>query len=321
MPQAKPKPSEIASEAKKTYTPFIQAKYPQFPPVSISYPDSSRIRLPSRANAGRKLRVAVIDGDPVDVALDWHDSNIRDRGAATALASSHPTAIPVVSMANEKRAGGDWESGLIAPEECLCRRSNLAKVLTTPSQASGQVPHYPIRTTGGIYSPNVGTFLLLISSRMASLITAAVVFRSGADKGYTVWKVWRALPVISVAPIRRPKLDESGTDYSFSQERELMKEKMRTVLRIAAARNHVDLCIGAFGVGFGFRNPAPQVASMWRELLYCEKEFEGAFENIVFVLESTANGASKGGVTDLETFTKEFDPAITHKTTYRQVNM
>ena len=154
MPQAKAKPSEIASEAKKQYTPYIQAQYPQFPPVSISYTDSSKLRLTSRAGSGNKLRVAVIDGDPVDVALDWHDSNIGEKG--TPRSSKQAGAIPVVNMANEKRPGGDWESGLIAPEECLCRRSNLAKVLTTPSTLSAQVPHYPIRTTGGIYSPYVG---------------------------------------------------------------------------------------------------------------------------------------------------------------------
>lgn len=154
MPQAKAKPSEIASEAKKTYTPYIQSQLPQFPPVSISYPDSSKFHLNPRAGYGHKLRVAVITGDPVDAALDWDESNFKANGSSKQLG-----AIPVVSMANEKRAGGDWESGLIAPEECLCRRSNLAKVLTTPSHTSAQVPHYPIRTTGGIYSPHVGTLL------------------------------------------------------------------------------------------------------------------------------------------------------------------
>ena len=151
MPQAKAKPSEIASEAKKTYTPYIQSQLPQFPPISISYPDSSNLHLNPRNGYGHKLRVAVISGDPVDVALDWDESNFKNIGSTKQLG-----AIPVVNMANEKRAGGDWESGLIAPEECLCRRSNLAKVLTTPSHASAQVPHYPIRTTGGIYSPHVG---------------------------------------------------------------------------------------------------------------------------------------------------------------------
>ena len=144
-----------------------------------------------------------------------------------------------------------------------------------------------------------------------------MVFRSGPDKGYRVWKEFKALPVISVAPIRRPKLDESGKDYSFGQEKELMKEKMRAVLRIAAARHHYDLCIGAFGVGFGFRNPAAQVASMWRELLFGETEFQGAFHNVVFALESTSNGSSKATLSDLDIFKREFDPSNTHKTTYR----
>ena len=144
-----------------------------------------------------------------------------------------------------------------------------------------------------------------------------MVFRSGADKGYSIWKDWKTLPVISVAPIRRPKLDESGADYSFEQERELMKEKMRTVLRIAAARHHSELCIGAFGVGYGFRNPAVQVASMWRELLFCEEEFQGAFTNIVFAFESASNGSSRRGLTDIEVFRKEFDPSNVIKTAYR----
>lgn len=161
MPQAKAKPSDIASEAKKTYTPYIHSQLPQFPPISISYPDSSKFHLNPRAGYGHKLRVAVISGDPVDAALDWDESNYKVNGISNQLG-----AIPVVNMANEKRAGGDWESGLLAPEECLCRRSNLAKVLTTPSQASTQVPHYPIRTTGGIYSPHVGKLL----SRKSSLI-------------------------------------------------------------------------------------------------------------------------------------------------------
>ena len=145
-----------------------------------------------------------------------------------------------------------------------------------------------------------------------------MVFRSGPDKGYHVWKEFKSLPIISVAPIRRPKLDESGADYSFSQEKELMKEKMRTVLRIAASRQHHDLCIGAFGVGYGFRNPGKQVAGMWRELLFNEPEFQGVFSNIVFALEGTSSGSSKGCISDLDVFRREFDPSNTHKTSYRQ---
>lgn len=98
-----------------------------------------------------------------------------------------------------------------------------------------------------------------------------------------------------------------------------MKEKMRAVLRIAAAHNHRDLCMGAFGVGPGFRNPVTQVATMWRELLFSEEEFKGSFSNVVFAIESstaatttatTTTTTTKGGLSDYEVFKREFDPSI-----------
>ena len=158
MPQAKLKPSDVAAEAKRTYIPYIEHKLPQFPPQSCLYPDSSKLRAnrgcPNREK--RKLRIAVIDGDPVDVALDWHDYNVKNNVKDYAAGGGSSERIPVVNMANEKRAGGDWESGLVAPEECLCRRSNLVHALTTPSKPAAQNSHYPLPTTGGIYSPHVG---------------------------------------------------------------------------------------------------------------------------------------------------------------------
>ncbi|KZF21766.1 hypothetical protein L228DRAFT_159494 [Xylona heveae TC161] len=293
MPQAKIRPSDIAAEAKKTYIPYIERKLPQYPVHSYLHADSSSLSIKRPGSADGKLRVAVIDGDPVDVAIDWHEyevNNSRERSEAP--------AIPVVNMANEKRAGGDWESGLMAPEECFSRRSNLVHALNTFWPTTGSPSHYPIPQKGGIYSPNV------------------VVFRSGPDQ-YQVWRDFKVLPVISVAPVRRPKLDESGTRYSFEQERELMMEKMRTVLRIAAAWGHSDLCLGAFGVGHGFRNPVTEIASMWRTILFSEPEFQGLFSNIVFAIESSQTGNAKGGLTDYEVFKQEFDPSNIFRTAYR----
>ncbi len=151
MPQAKLKPSDIAAEAKRMFMPYIEQKLPHWRPNSIFYNDSSDLRLSPKLGVKRKLRVAVIDGDPVDVALDWHDVNNAERST-----EKEGGTIPIVSMANEKRAGGDWESGLLAPEECLCRRSNLVRALTTPWDPSTPSTHYPIPPTGGIYSPHVG---------------------------------------------------------------------------------------------------------------------------------------------------------------------
>jgi len=41
---------------------------------------------------------AMIEGDPVDVALSWATTNEKEG------------EIPVISMANDKKPGGDWES-------------------------------------------------------------------------------------------------------------------------------------------------------------------------------------------------------------------
>lgn len=94
-----------------------------------------------------------------------------------------------------------------------------------------------------------------------------------------------ALPVLSVPPVRRPKLDQTGLLYSFDQEKELMCEKIRTVLRMAVWWGYSDLALGAFGCGPLFRNPTREVATMWRDLLYFDDEFRGHFSNVVFAFD------------------------------------
>jgi hypothetical protein len=107
----------------------------------------------------------MIEGDPVDVALDWARTQQKP--------GQPPPLIPIINMANDKRPGGDWEAsssiytfltklradmlGVIAPEENLCRRSNLFATLKDGYDSQGKPSsHYPIPTKGGIYSKSVG---------------------------------------------------------------------------------------------------------------------------------------------------------------------
>ena len=147
--------------------------------------------------------------------------------------------------------------------------------------------------------------------------SCTVVFRSGPDRGYALWQQFKCLPVISVAPIRRPKLDDSGKDYSFGEEKELMKENIRTVLRIAVAWRHQNLCVGAFGSGSVFRNPVQQLAIMWKDILFGEIEFQGAFANVVFAIENITTSPNLGQPSDHEVFKQEFDAGNVFKTAYR----
>lgn len=88
----------------------------------------------------------------MDIALGWQ----RDSGVF----------IPVICAANDKRPGGDWETGVQGYEERLCRRSSLAATLATPAPDGAHSCNFPIPSTGGIYSPCVGKsyVLLCISS-------------------------------------------------------------------------------------------------------------------------------------------------------------
>jgi hypothetical protein len=139
------------------------------------------------------------------------------------------------------------------------------------------------------------------------------------------------LPIISVCPVKRPKLDSSGKKYSFKQEKELMKDKLRTALRIAIYYNYPNLCIGTFGLGSGFRNPPEEVAIMWRDLFLKDPEFVGHFNDVVFAFEPPegpmgmsssssskhsskhSSSSSKSSVSsDLEIFKHVFKPSVIH---------
>ncbi|KAG0647186.1 hypothetical protein D0Z07_7062 [Hyphodiscus hymeniophilus] len=306
MPPAKLKPSEIAAEAKKTYIPYIRQNYnTQWPAQSFLCHSESLAAGPAQIT--RHCRFAFFDRDPVDVALDW--------------APTEDVPIPVIMPANDKRPGGDWEAGVMAPEECLCRRSNLYSAMTTVAEGNSVPSNYPIPSKAGIFSEKV------------------VVFRSGPEK-YELWTEFKALPVISVCPVKRPKLDSSGKKYSFKQEKELMRDSIRTSLRIAIYYGYYNLCIGNFGLGPGFRNPPEEVATMWKDAFLKDPEFRGHFQDIVFAFEfsegsnsassskgsssksskssssksstSSSSSPSSSSSSDLDTFRHVFKPAVIH---------
>lgn len=84
----------------------------------------------------------VYTADPVEFTMNW--------------ASTNNTKVAFICAANEKRPGGDWETGVVGYEERLCRRSSLSATLATPGPAQLNEAHYPIPLEGGIYSGNVG---------------------------------------------------------------------------------------------------------------------------------------------------------------------
>lgn len=158
MPGPKPKPSEVAVEAKRTYIPYIEKRYPDLLAKSFAYSDVDHLTSSGDKNKlSKKLRVAVIDGDSVDIALKWNQEESRTKAQdMKRRVCSNELRIPLVLPVDEKRAGGDWESGSMAPEENLSRRSNLVHCLSRHRAVSSDSAAYPIPSKGGLYSPHVG---------------------------------------------------------------------------------------------------------------------------------------------------------------------
>ena len=113
-----------------------------------------------------------------------------------------------------------------------------------------------------------------------------VVFRGPHDKYEKLpEQQWRALPVVSVPPPRWPKLTQNGTKYSFADEREMVKEKLRGALRICAYNNYSTVVIGDFGLGNGYRNPPQELAELWREVCLYDPDLRGRIRCVAFVFE------------------------------------
>ena len=135
MPEKIVKLGNIALDVKKFFLPYIESKYPQLPP-SILYKDFRKLPAAGDSQSSKsKLLVAVIDRDPVDAALKWREENAEN-------AEGSEIAVKAIPFARKTQ------------EEDICQRSNLARALTSPSKGS----HYPIPSTGGIYSPSVGMY-------------------------------------------------------------------------------------------------------------------------------------------------------------------
>ncbi len=187
----------------------------------------------------------------------------------------------VLNMASLYHPGGGVLQGSGAQEEELCRRSTLAISLYQFSLPGGRygdladmvgvkrrAERYPMDNTyGGIYSPDI-TF-----------------FRGTQEEGYVLLEETFQAAVISVASLNyNPKHGHNTLDNGNIPESDkpVLKEKIRTILRIGALKGHDSLVLGALGCG-AFCTPPAQMARLFHEVLD-EPEFDGRFRKIIFAI-------------------------------------
>lgn len=260
---------EIAAET-KTLLPGLLATRPDVRDRGYLYKDGDAPILDKKyCPSLPPTHVRVINSDSIDAALALGSSATNNR---------HPC---VLNMANANSAGGGWQHGALAQEEALCYRTSLSRTL--------KHHYYPLPAKGGIYSPYV------------------LVIRNNMKSGHDLLDLLNpaALPVIaaiSVAAVCMPQTtaDANGVlRYRLGQDKRLMEEKMRVILRIAARNGHRQLVLGAFGCG-AFANPKDEVANMWASVLK-EAEFGGGWwSDVVFAVLDDGRG-------NLQTFKKSLD--------------
>ena len=188
----------------------------------------------------------------------------------------------LLNMASLYHPGGGVLQGSSAQEEDLCRRSTLAISLYQFSLPGGRygdladmvgvkrrAERYPMDNTyGGIYSPGI-TF-----------------FRGTRDEGYVLLDNPFQAAVISVASLNyNPKHGHNSLDADGNipeADKPVLKEKIRTILRIGILKGHDSLVLGALGCG-AFCTPPAQMARLFHQVLD-EEEFRGRFSKIVFAI-------------------------------------
>ncbi len=239
---------------------------------------AEEIVLPENSKSGKnKTKFFVVNEDCLDLAL-----NLYDKKPA------------VLNMASRRQPGGGVLSGSGAQEESIFRRTDIFKYLYQFSDTGKQFgieqrpERYPLdRNFGGIYTPGVK------------------VIRKGEKDGYEL-TYSHNVDIISVAGMNRPELKDSEhvADYLV----EPIKNKMRTILRIALLHEHTCLVLGALGCG-AFRNPPAHIARMFHEV-FDEPEFKDRFTEVYFaILEDHNSHKDHNPQGNFKPFAEEFADA------------
>lgn len=190
--------------------------------------------------------------------------------------------VCVLNMASRRNPGGGVLGGASAQEEYLFRCSDYYRSLyqfapyATQYGVKRSEHSYPLDMNfGGIFTPNV------------------TIFRKTEENGYSLLeKPWK-VNMIAIAGLNRPSLIiEYGEERIDATLINRVKNKIRTIFRIAASNGQKTLILGALGCG-AFKNPPKHIAELFHKVL-CEQEFTNVFRRVFFVIKEDHNSHRTG---------------------------
>lgn len=261
----------VAAETKSLLPDLIKA-VPDTALISRFYQSHTLLPNPPHSCSGvPKSKVRVVNADTLDTAIALSTPTVET------LPLSKDPPVLILNMANAEHGGGGWLKGALAQEEALCYRSSLSFALKRK--------FYPMPDRSAIYSPAV----VIIRQSLADSHKLLDLTNPGKLP---------VVSVVSVAALRNPKIERVlGTGeqrYKEHKEKELMRDKMRVVLRIACHNRHQKIVLGALGCG-AFGNPKAEVVRLWQEVLREEEFLGGWWEDLVFaVMEEGGSEQSDG---------------------------
>ncbi|KAA8909149.1 hypothetical protein FN846DRAFT_627364 [Sphaerosporella brunnea] len=233
-----------------------------------------------------ECKIRVVDADTVDTAERMLEDSRQN--------------VCILNMANAYRQGGGWLEGSMAQEEAICLRTTLAPTLKIFYYPIPDV--YPIPGASKAYLQRLERWGSNVQSNQTALIFSprvAITRRGG--KNYEEYdfdgnhankdaSVPKTISVISVAALDLRQIDpKNNNNYPLDSQREIMRDKIRLMLRVSARRGIRRLVLGAFGCGV-FRNPPAQVARLFLEV-FAEEEFQGGWwEDVVFAIKGGGQG-------------------------------
>ncbi|KAG6108839.1 hypothetical protein E4U14_003465 [Claviceps sp. LM454 group G7] len=246
------------------------------PSCSIKYNNPTKdLEITRNTQSTKPPVIEVVAGDPVMAAI----SNAIDDTASEAdqAGSGGRVRVAFISAAYRWQPAGFHPTDPPSYEQDLCQRSNLYQALTTPHPGEPSTVLYPISTTGGIFSQNV-------------------LVNTGPGDEYEALEPPSYLHVISVTPLRRPRVKDRGTIYTmYSNECDAntMREKINGALRICLYHRCNRVVIGDFGLGSIYRNPPNELAEIWRDLLLLDPVLRGQFECVIFAFEDPTQSTTQ----------------------------
>ena len=241
--------------------------------------------------AGTKFYSEEFSVDNVEVRTDKVQTNVVNQDCVVVAKQMLEEGLnpAVLNLADADTACGHYKQGWRAQEESLCRATTLSRSLYQYYHAkSGKKDRYAkdVNVTvisssypmdilfGGVYSPGV------------------TVFRN-ADDHFAFLEEPYKIGIVSVAALSFK--EDTGRDLQYQNQEggftpeglTIMRNKIRTIYRIALANGHDSLVAGAFGCG-AFRLPPRDVANLFNEILN-ETEFKNKFKKVTFAILAKSN--------------------------------